>query len=47
MMVMRAPCHACGQMGESRMCLTDIPYFKVKLAFMCYWVGSDYHVLRV
>ena len=31
MMVMKTPCHACGQMGESRMCLTDIPYFKVSV----------------
>ena len=29
MMVMKTPCHACGKQGESRMCLTDIPYFKV------------------
>ena len=26
--VMQFPCHACGKMGESRMCITDIPYFK-------------------
>ena len=31
---MKTPCHACGQMGESRMCLTDIPYFKVYFFFL-------------
>ena len=38
-------CHACGQMGESRMCLTDIPYFKVYFFFLyLILLGSYYHV---
>ena len=45
MMVMKTPCHACGQMGESRMCLTDIPYFKVfLLSDFLILLGSYYHV---
>ena len=45
MMVMKTPCHACGQMGESRMCLTDIPYFKVFFFFLyLILLGSYYHV---
>ena len=41
MMVMPAPCHACGHMGESRMCITDIPYFKevIIMSFVCDFCG--------
>lgn len=41
MMVMRTPCHACGKQGESRMCLTDIPYFKevIIMSFVCDYCG--------
>ena len=41
MMVMQVPCHACGKMGESRMCITDIPYFKevVIMSFVCDFCG--------
>ena len=40
-MVMQVPCHACGKMGESRMCITDIPYFKevVIMSFVCDFCG--------
>lgn len=38
---MKCPCHACGRMGESRMCLTDIPYFKevIIMSFVCDYCG--------
>lgn len=41
MMVMKCPCHACGRMGESRMCMTDIPYFKevIIMSFVCDYCG--------
>ena len=41
MMVMPCPCHACGHMGESRMCVTDIPYFKevIIMSFVCDYCG--------
>ena len=41
MMVMQCPCHACGRMGESRMCITDIPYFKevIIMSFLCDYCG--------
>ena len=41
MMVMQVPCHACGKMGESRMCITDIPYFKevIIMSFVCDFCG--------
>ena len=41
MMVMQVPCHACGKMGESRMCVTDIPYFKegIIMSFVCDFCG--------
>ena len=37
MMVFRVRCHACGAMGENRMCITDIPYFKevIIMSFVC------------
>ncbi|KAK8797803.1 hypothetical protein WA171_005334 [Blastocystis sp. BT1] len=41
LMVMPAPCHACGHMGESKMCVTDIPYFKevIIMSFVCDFCG--------
>ena len=40
-MVMPAPCPACGHMGESKMCVTDIPYFKevIIMSFVCDFCG--------
>eukprot|EP01029_Cantina_marsupialis_P027597 TRINITY_DN773074_c0_g1_i1.p1 TRINITY_DN773074_c0_g1~~TRINITY_DN773074_c0_g1_i1.p1 ORF type:complete len:535 (+),score=210.96 TRINITY_DN773074_c0_g1_i1:91-1695(+) len=34
-------CHSCGRSGETRMCITDIPYFKevILMAFCCDYCG--------
>jgi len=33
----KVPCHGCGKEGETRMCLTAIPYFKelIVMSFLC------------
>ena len=49
MMVMKCPCHACGRMGESRMCITDIPYFKevIIMSFVCDYCGFRTNEVRL